>query len=143
MPRIGAPVFLETHCRLDAAARRAIIRSNRAIGQSMTLTWKDRPDGVRVLYLEGALDAAGVARIEPQFAGCTVPARLDVIVDLAAVTFAGSAAARMLAGAARTMRQNNNQLTLIQPQASVRRALEQAGLAELLAADDKPRAQPA
>ncbi len=94
----------------------------------MTLMWKDRPDGVRLLRLEGALDDAGTARLEPQFAGSTLAARLNVIVDLAAVSVAGSAALRLLADTARAMRQNGNRLVLANPQPPVRQALEQAGL---------------
>ncbi len=100
----------------------------------MTLTWKDRPDGIRVLYLEGALDDAGAARIEPQFSGCTVPTRLDVVVDLAGVTCAGAAAARLLARTAQAMQQNGNRLTLANPQVAVRDLLEKSGLAACLAA---------
>ena len=88
-------------------------------------------DGVRRIVLHGFLDAAVVARMEPEFQ-TLLPAGGAVVVDLAGVEYCGSLGVRLLLTAARLMKRRGGRLVLAAATPSVRQVLEMTGVANII-----------
>jgi anti-anti-sigma factor len=98
----------------------------------MQLSVAEHDPATRIVAVTGRLDAPGVERIETQFAGATVGANQNVLVDLSAVPFVGSLALRMLISAARAVQRRGHRMVLFGVDPLVRGVMESVALSDLI-----------
>ncbi len=98
----------------------------------MALRLLPAPEDLTYLALDGRLDVAGTRTVEPEFTTCTIEEGRPTVIDLADVLFLGSIGIRMLVNAAKALARKGYRLVLLNPRDHVRRALEFAGLVQIM-----------
>ena len=95
-----------------------------------TLRLSDSPAGsALVLQVEGELDAFTVPRFAERLAGTITSGNVDVVIDLAGVSFIDSAGLSALLNGVRRATHRGGSLVLAAPSERVKRVLEVTGLA--------------
>ena len=91
------------------------------------------PDGVAVVTLAGELDQFTVPALRDQLTGLLRAGRVDVVVDLSAVTFIDSTGLGVLVGASKRAEDDGGALRLVVRQDWLMRVLRTSSLTEVFA----------
>jgi len=89
-------------------------------------------DSITHLAILGSLDVQGVNRIQDQFVFQTTARRKATLVDVSQVTFIASLGMGMLVNVAKGLRRQGVKMVLLGPPELVRRALEAAGIQQVI-----------
>jgi anti-sigma B factor antagonist len=99
----------------------------------MKFTRVDAPEHVTFLALEGSLNIAGAKEIRGDFLEVIQSRAKPVILDLSQVDFLASFGMRLLIEAHKSVGIDKHAVVLLNPQPSVARVLESAGLSSVIA----------
>lgn len=99
----------------------------------MTLTTIEASDSLTFLAFEGSLDLDGSLEIESRFLDLVGDGQKPVIVEFSQVDFLASFGMRLLIAAYKVLAKENHKLVLLNPQPSVVKVFESAGLSDLIA----------
>jgi anti-anti-sigma factor len=99
----------------------------------MTLTTIEASDSLTFLAFEGSLDLDGSQEIEAPFLDLVGDGQKSVIVDFSKVDFLASFGMRLLIAAYKILDKDNHRLVLLNPQPSVAKVFQAAGLTSLIA----------
>jgi len=89
-------------------------------------------EGVWKIKLSGRMDVQGSQEIDVKFAGLTAGERNAIVVDLSGVNFLASIGIRTLLLNGKAVSQRGGKMVLLNPDATVTKALETAGIDTLL-----------
>jgi anti-anti-sigma factor len=89
-------------------------------------------EGFKKAALSGRLDSANVAKIEIQFSAGIVPGGKGAMVDLTAVEFLASLAARMLISTARALSARGGKLVMYGATPAVLDTIEAMGIGDII-----------
>ena len=89
-------------------------------------------EGLLKVSLDGRLDIDGVRAIDNRFAFLTTTQRVNVIVDLSAVSFLASIGIRMLMTSARGQKGRGGHFVVAAAQPAVEKVLVMAGIDQLI-----------
>lgn len=99
----------------------------------MTFTTIEASDDLTMLALEGSLDLEGSQEIEAGFLKVIGEGQKPVVVDFSKVDFLASFGMRLLIEAYKILDRGNHRLVLLNPQPSVAKVFQAAGLTSLMA----------
>lgn len=94
----------------------------------MQLQYSELENGVRLIKLNGALDANGTDRIEVDFVRCCAGENVCILVDLSKVNYISSMGIPLLINSAKSVAQHGGKLVLFKPQRAVQNILELTGI---------------
>jgi len=99
----------------------------------MKFTTVEAPEHVTFLALEGSLNIAGAKEIRSEFLEVIQSKANPVILDLSQVDFLASFGMRLLIEAHKSVAIDNHVVVVLNPQDSVAKVLESAGLSSIIA----------
>ncbi len=102
----------------------------------MKMELSNLTDELALITLDGRLDIDGARAIDDRFGFAVTTRKMNVIVDLAAVSFLASIGIRLLMSGARGQQARGGKLVLAAPQAGVLKVLEIAGIDQLISVYD-------
>lgn len=94
----------------------------------MKLQYSELENGIRLIKLNGALDANGTDRIEVEFVRCCTGDNVCVLVDLSKVNYISSIGIPLLINSAKSLAKCGGKMALLKPQKSVQDVLEMTGI---------------
>lgn len=99
----------------------------------MTFTEIESSDDLTFLAFEGSLDLEGSQEIEARFLKIIGDSQKPVVVDFSKVDFLASFGMRLLIEAYKVLDKRQHRLVLLNPQPSVAKVFQAAGLTSLMA----------
>lgn len=99
----------------------------------MTFTTIETSDSATILALEGSLNIAGAKAIRSEVLEIIQSRGKPVILDFSQVDFLASFGMRLLIEAHKTAAQDGHRVVVVNPQPSVAKVLESAGLTSVIA----------
>jgi len=99
----------------------------------MKFTTVEAPEHITFLALEGALNIAGAKEIRSEFLEVIQSRGKPVILDFSGVDFLASFGMRLLIEAHKSVALDNHVVVILNPQPSVAKVLESAGLSSVIA----------
>ncbi len=106
----------------------------------MQLTIIRADDEITHVAILGRLDIQGVSSIQNQFVFNTTARRKATLVDVSGVTFIASMGMGMLVSAAKSLQRQGVKMVLLNPTELVQRALESAGIQQVIPITHEPDA---
>ena len=94
----------------------------------MRLQYSELHDGIRLIKLNGALDAYGTHNVEVDFVRCCTGENVCVLVDLSKVNYISSLGIPLLINSAKSVVKRGGKFALLKPQSSVENILELTGI---------------
>jgi anti-anti-sigma factor len=94
----------------------------------MRLQYSQLGNGIRLIKLNGTLDASGVSRVEVEFVRHCVGENVCVLVDLSKVNYISSIGIPLLINSAKAVANNGGRMILLKPQDNVENMLELTGI---------------
>jgi anti-anti-sigma factor len=98
----------------------------------MKFTTVEASEPVTFLALEGSLNIAGAKEIRSEFLEIIQSRALPVILDFSEVDFLASFGMRLLIEAHKSVALDNHVVVILNPQPSVEKVLESAGLSSII-----------
>jgi anti-anti-sigma factor len=94
----------------------------------MRLQYSQFPNGIRLIKLNGSLDANGVSRVELEFVRRCAGENVCVLVDLSKVNYISSIGIPLLINSAKAVAKNGGRMILLKPRNNVENILELTGI---------------
>ena len=94
----------------------------------MRLQYSELNNGIRLIKLNGSLDANGVSHVEVEFVRRCAGEKVCVLVDLSKVNYISSIGIPMLINSAKTVVKNGGKMALLKPQSNVENILDLTGI---------------
>ena len=98
----------------------------------MEIRHTELENGIRLIQLDGALDISGTYSIEVRFVRACEGQQVNVIVDLAKVSYLSSVGIPMLVNTAKSVTAHGGKMVLLNPQKAVAEVLELTGISEVI-----------
>jgi anti-anti-sigma factor len=94
----------------------------------MQLQYSELKNGIRLIKLNGSLDAKGVSGVEVEFVRRCAGKNVRVLVDLSKVNYISSIGIPMLINSAKAIVKNGGKMALLKPQSNVENILDLTGI---------------
>ena len=94
----------------------------------MRLQYSELSNGIRLIKLNGSLDASGLSRVEVEFVRLCAGENLCVLVDLSKVNYISSIGIPLLINSAKAVINNGGKIALLNPQSNVENILDLTGI---------------
>lgn len=94
----------------------------------MRLQSRELENGIRLIKLNGTLDAIGTDSVEVEFVKCCSGQNLRILVDLSRVNYISSIGIPLLINSAKSIARGGGKMALLKPQRAVEEILELTGI---------------